>query len=136
MTYLNQAKVLLPEQISILPKSTSLPHVLVVQKADMDITLPKNNVVKAILAEQFDPSYRLDLIHSRIVPLLFKFSMNRDSLQIQGGEYLDFMQLSRQIRPKMDWLCRMTKQEGQIDEFVLRCGIETKEELEFFYPNQ
>lgn len=141
---LSQAKILFSEQIALISKTQVVseiepPFILVVGKEDRD-AFHRNRAarsafssgIKAVVAEHFDSEYRADLIRLGILPLLFKFGMSRNSLQMEGGERLDFVQLSLQMKPGMDILCRMSRATGSVEEFVLKCGIETRRELDYF----
>lgn len=132
-------RIVLEDKVGILPvlsspfNGSNTTYALVTSPEEV---FPVRKIVslggKVVLAEWFDSDYRADLIYLNILPLLFKFGMSRSSLQIVGGEHLEFLYLSHQIRPGMDVLCRITRQSGAIEEFVLKCAIETQRELGCF----
>lgn len=136
---LNQARLCFPEQMVQMPSLSEEPVVLVARRID-EATFGNERMtrktfplsIKAVFAEQLISLHRADLIRLGIMPLMFKFGMSRESLEITGDELLDLVHLSRQMRPGMDVLCRMRRKCGLTEEFVLKCAIQTQQELECF----
>ncbi len=89
--------------------------------------------MQGVMAVSFDEHFRADLVKLGLMPLLFKFGMSQESLRMDGSEDLDFVYLTSRIKPGMDILCRMVRKNGEIEEFMLKLGVKTKQELAYFY---
>ncbi len=88
--------------------------------------------VKAVIAESFERIHRSNLIGMGVMPLIFKGSDNRKTLQLTGNETVDILGISPNIKPKQDIKCVITRNDGTKIETILTCGIDTSNEVEYY----
>jgi aconitate hydratase len=88
--------------------------------------------VKAVIAESFERIHRSNLVGMGVLPLQFKGDMTRKSLALDGTETFDLTGLAGGIKPRMDVKVKMTRGNGQSQEFTVTCRIDTLDEVEYF----
>ncbi len=88
--------------------------------------------VKAVVAESFERIHRSNLIGMGVLPLIFKPSDNRKTLELKGDEMVDVLGITPNIKPKQDIKCIITNADGSKREVTLICGLDTSNEVEYF----
>ena len=88
--------------------------------------------VKAVIAESFERIHRSNLIGMGVMPLIFKDTQNRKTLELTGNETIDILGISPSIRPKQDIRCVVTRLDGSQTEIILTCGLDTSNEVEYY----
>lgn len=88
--------------------------------------------VKAVIAESFERIHRSNLIGMGVMPLIFKDSQNRKTLNLKGDESIDILGISPNIKPQQDLKCIITRVDGSKQEVILTCGLDTSNEVEYF----
>jgi len=88
--------------------------------------------VKAVIAESFERIHRSNLVGMGVLPLQFKGDMTRKSLGLDGSETFDFTGIAKGIKPRMDVTVKLTRANGQTQEFAVICRIDTLDEVEYF----
>ena len=88
--------------------------------------------VKAVIAESFERIHRSNLVGMGVMPLIFKGSDNRKTLNLKGDEIIDILGISPNVKPKQDLLCIITRADGSKQEVTLTCGIDTGNEVEYY----
>lgn len=87
--------------------------------------------VKAVIAESFERIHRSNLVLMGVLPLVFKDGMKHSDLKLDGSEEFSIEGLDGVIKPKMDVVCKIKRADGQIDEILLICRIDTEIEIEY-----
>lgn len=88
--------------------------------------------VKAVIAESFERIHRSNLVGMGILPLVFESGMNRKTLELQGDEHIDILNLEQQLRPGALLDVVIHRNSGAKDTVTLRCRIDTQNELEYY----
>jgi aconitate hydratase len=88
--------------------------------------------VKAVIAESFERIHRSNLVGMGVLPLQFKEGTTRKTLGLHGSETFDLRGLASGIKPRMDVTCRITRQDGGVQEVTLLCRIDTLDEVEYY----
>jgi aconitate hydratase len=88
--------------------------------------------VKAVIAESFERIHRSNLVGMGVLPLQFKGDMTRKSLNIDGTETFNLSGIAKGIKPRMDVIVKLTRTNGQTQEFAVVCRIDTADEVEYF----
>ncbi len=88
--------------------------------------------VKAVIAESFERIHRSNLIGMGVLPLIFKASDSRKTLDLKGDEMVDVLGISPNIKPKQEIKCIITSADGSKREVNLICGLDTSNEVEYF----
>jgi aconitate hydratase len=88
--------------------------------------------VKAVITESFERIHRANLVGMGVLPLQFKRGMTRKTLGLDGSELFDIGGLAAGIRPRMDVRCRITRADGNTQDIVLLCRIDTLDEVEYY----
>jgi aconitate hydratase len=68
--------------------------------------------VRAVIAGSYERIHRSNLIGMGVLPLQFKPGQTRESLGITGHEVVDFVGLTKDLRPRQDIEVRLTDPEG------------------------
>lgn len=87
--------------------------------------------VKAVIAESFERIHRSNLVLMGVLPLVFKDGIKHSDLKLDGSEEFSIEGLDGVIKPKMDVVCKIKRANGQIDEILLICRIDTEIEIEY-----
>jgi aconitate hydratase len=88
--------------------------------------------IKAVIAESFERIHRSNLVGMGVIPLLFKNNQNWQSLNLQGDEQVDILNLNNNIKPKQNIDCIITKSDGSKINLELICGLDTINEVEYY----
>ena len=88
--------------------------------------------VRAVIAESFERIHRSNLVGMGVLPLIFKGSQNRKTLELKGDEKIDILGINDNITPKQDIKCIITSADGSLQEVILTCGIDTGNEVEYY----
>ncbi|NBX53255.1 MAG: aconitate hydratase AcnA [Proteobacteria bacterium] len=88
--------------------------------------------VKAVIAESFERIHRSNLIGMGVLPLIFKDNQSRKTLNLNGDEVIDIIDIDDKIIPKQNIRCVIHKSDGSKTELDLICGLDTSNEVEYF----
>lgn len=88
--------------------------------------------VKAVIAESFERIHRSNLIGMGVMPLIFKAGDDRKKFKLTGNETIDILGISANIKPKQDIKCVILRNDGTKEEFILTCGLDTGNEVEYY----
>jgi aconitate hydratase len=88
--------------------------------------------IKAVIAESFERIHRSNLVGMGVLPLQFKGDMTRKSLNLDGTELFDVSGMAAGIKPGMDVKMKLTRSNGQSQEIIVTCRIDTADEVEYF----
>jgi aconitate hydratase len=87
--------------------------------------------VKAVITESFERIHRSNLIGMGILPLQFKAGVNRKSLNLDGSETFDILNMT-DLKPGCDVEATITRANGEKETVILQSRIDTQNELEYF----
>ncbi|OJI61039.1 Fe/S-dependent 2-methylisocitrate dehydratase AcnD [Vibrio vulnificus] len=85
--------------------------------------------VEAIVAEGFERIHRTNLVGMGVLPLQFKASVNRNSLQLDGTELYDVM---GEIKPGADLALVITRTNGEKIDVAVTCRLDTEDEVHVY----
>ncbi|ELV8656529.1 Fe/S-dependent 2-methylisocitrate dehydratase AcnD [Vibrio vulnificus] len=85
--------------------------------------------VEAIVAEGFERIHRTNLVGMGVLPLQFKASVNRNSLQLDGTELYDVM---GEIKPGADLALVITRTNGEKLDVAVTCRLDTEDEVHVY----
>jgi iron-sulfur-dependent 2-methylisocitrate dehydratase len=85
--------------------------------------------VEAIAAEGFERIHRTNLVGMGVLPLEFKLGVNRITLGIDGTETFDVI---GERMPRADLTLVINRQNGEVDEVVVTCRLDTAEEVSIY----
>ncbi len=88
--------------------------------------------VKAVITESFERIHRSNLVGMGVMPLEFTNGATRNSLHINGNERLTLSGFENGIKPGMDVTCMIEDDTGNRREIILKCRIDTTEEVSYF----
>jgi aconitate hydratase len=88
--------------------------------------------VKAVIVESFERIHRSNLVGMGVLPLQFKDSESRKSLDLQGTETYDITGIADGITPRMDIPCKITYADGSSKDVTLLCRIDTADEVDYY----
>lgn len=88
--------------------------------------------VKAVIVESFERIHRSNLVGMGVIPLQFKEGENRKTLGLDGTEIFDILGLENGIKPAMDVTLRIHYMGGNIKETLLKCRIDTLDEVDYY----
>ncbi|MDC3257441.1 aconitate hydratase AcnA [Candidatus Pelagibacter sp.] len=88
--------------------------------------------VKMVMAESFERIHRSNLIGMGILPLQFKYKMNRSSLNLEGSELISVIDIEKGINPSDAVKVEIKYLSGDIKIIEALCRIDTKNELEYY----
>jgi aconitate hydratase len=88
--------------------------------------------VRAVIAEGFERIHRSNLIGMGVLPLQFKDGMTRKTLKLDGSEVFDITGIEKNLTPRMDVKCRITRKDGKTEDIVLASRIDTAVEVEYY----
>jgi aconitate hydratase len=87
--------------------------------------------VKAVIAVSFERIHRSNLIGMGVLPLQFKDSDSVNSLDIEGNEQFDILDLD-DIQPQKDVTLVIRKKNGTTQSVQLLCRIDTAIEVDYY----
>ncbi|MDB5920769.1 MAG: 2-methylcitrate dehydratase FeS dependent [Massilia sp.] len=85
--------------------------------------------VEAIVAEGFERIHRTNLVGMGVLPLEFKLGTDRLTLGIDGTETFDVI---GERMPRADLTLVINRQNGDVDEVVVTCRLDTAEEVSIY----
>ena len=85
--------------------------------------------VEAIAAEGFERIHRTNLVGMGVLPLEFKAGVNRITLGIDGTETFDVI---GERTPRADLTLLINRRNGDVDEVVVTCRLDTAEEVSIY----
>lgn len=88
--------------------------------------------VKAVVTESFERIHRSNLIGMGVLPLQFKGSDNRNSLNLDGSETFDITGISGSLKPGQDVPMTIHYADGSIKDVTLLCRLDTMDEVDYF----
>lgn len=88
--------------------------------------------IKAIIAESFERIHRSNLIGMGILPLEFMPGMTRKTLGLKGSERFDIQGVDQNLTPGMIVKALLYRENGDCEEFSLKCRIDTLDEVQYF----
>ncbi|MDD9901274.1 MAG: aconitate hydratase AcnA [Alphaproteobacteria bacterium] len=87
--------------------------------------------VKAVIAESFERIHRSNLVGMGVLPLQFKGSDTRKSLDLTGDETFTITGISA-IKPRMDITVTVTRKDDSTENFTALCRIDTLDEIAYY----
>lgn len=88
--------------------------------------------VKAVIVESFERIHRSNLVGMGVLPLQFKGSDNRDSLNLTGSETFDVTGIADGIEPQQDVDVKITYSDGSTKDIKTLSRIDTANEVEYY----
>ncbi len=92
--------------------------------------------VKAVIAESYERIHRSNLVGMGVLPLEFKDGTTRNSLKLKGDEILSITGIEGNITPMQDVTLSILRGDGKGDgkpeNVVLKCRIDTLDEVEYY----
>ena len=86
--------------------------------------------VKAVITESFERIHRSNLVGMGVVPLVFNGGGNVSSLQLDGTEEIDIVDLD-QLAPKKQVTCNIKKEGQMVKSITLTCAVYTTVEVNY-----
>lgn len=93
---------------------------------------PKLQGVVAVIAESFERIHRSNLIGMGILPLEFPKGVTRKTLKITGSEQIDIIDLTDQMKPRMQIKTIIHREDGTQTKINLTSRIDTLNELDYY----
>ncbi|EKD54096.1 MAG: hypothetical protein ACD_60C00124G0001 [uncultured bacterium] len=93
---------------------------------------PKLLGVRAVLSESFERIHRSNLIGMGILPLEFLSGATRKTLNLNGDELMDILDLNDTIKPRMKMRAIIHRKDGSQTEIPVLCRIDTLNEVEYY----
>ncbi len=93
---------------------------------------PKLLGVTAVIAESFERIHRSNLIGMGILPLEFTAGENRNTLKLTGSETIDILNLTKNLKPRMNIKAIIHGENGAQTEINLLSRIDTLNELSYY----
>ncbi|MCK6554905.1 aconitate hydratase AcnA [Candidatus Binatia bacterium] len=88
--------------------------------------------VRAVLVESFERIHRSNLVGMGVLPLQFRDGATRRTLGLDGSEVFDIAGIAGGITPRMDVSVRIARADGRVETIVVRCRIDTLDEVEYY----
>ncbi|WP_045233869.1 aconitate hydratase AcnA [Deinococcus pimensis] len=87
--------------------------------------------VKAVIAESFERIHRSNLVGMGVLPLQYAAGQSAESLGLRGDETFS-IELSDDLRPRQTLTVKATSADGTVNEFQVRCRIDTPVEIDYY----
>ncbi|KTC97387.1 Aconitate hydratase [Legionella geestiana] len=87
--------------------------------------------VRAVIVESFERIHRSNLVGMGILPLQFPHGVSRNTLKLTGSERISIA-FDDTIKPGMELMMRIEREDGQVENVPLLCRIDTDNEVEYF----
>jgi len=137
--YIPNGKVMPIYDAAMLYKDANIPLVVIAGKEygsgssrDWAAKGPKLQGVNAVIAESFERIHRSNLIGMGILPLEFIDGMTRKTLQLNGSEKVDILDLTGELKPRMVVRAVVYKDDRTTEEINLRLRIDTMNEMDYY----
>jgi aconitate hydratase len=88
--------------------------------------------VRAVIAESYERIHRSNLVGMGVLPLQFKAGDDRKALGIDGSETFDLIGQVTPLEPGQDIVLRVKRADGESQELVVTCRIDTADEVQYF----
>ncbi len=88
--------------------------------------------VKAVVVESFERIHRSNLVGMGVLPLQFPEGVTRKTLGLDGTEVIDIEGIGGGIKPRQDVPMTITRKDGSKQKVVLKCRIDTLDEVEYY----
>ncbi|MFK7840095.1 MAG: aconitate hydratase AcnA [Bdellovibrionales bacterium] len=88
--------------------------------------------VKAVVTESFERIHRSNLIGMGVLPLQFKGSDNRNSLNLDGTQTFDVTGISDGLKPGQDVAMTIHYADGSTKDVMLLCRLDTMDEVDYY----
>jgi aconitate hydratase len=88
--------------------------------------------VKVVVAQSFERIHRSNLVGMGVLPLQFKEGTTAQTLKLVGNETYDVVGLTAAIKPQQDLTLKITRQNGTVENVVVRCRIDTPIEIDYY----
>jgi aconitate hydratase len=88
--------------------------------------------VRAVIAESFERIHRANLAALGVLPLQFAPGTTRDTLALDGSEWLDIGGIAGGLTPGQGLELRLRRQDGTEARIPLQCRLDTQDEVLFF----
>lgn len=87
--------------------------------------------VKAVIAESFASSYRMDLISVGVIPLKFARGLRYKDLNLEGHEVIDIWGLEYKLAVGQKLVCSMVHKTGLVQQLDLFLDVTSVKEIEY-----
>src|SRR5262249_1900497 len=88
--------------------------------------------IKATLAESYERIHRSNLVGMGILPLQFKPSESRESLDLTGRETYDILGSAGDLRPRQELTVRATADDGTMREFIAIARLDSPIDIHYY----
>ena len=88
--------------------------------------------VKVVVAQSFERIHRSNLVGMGVLPLQFKDGTTAQTLKLDGTETYDVVGLDGSIKPQQDLTLKITRKNGEIENVLVRCRIDTPIEIDYY----
>lgn len=88
--------------------------------------------VKAVVTESYERIHRSNLIGMGVLPLQFKGTDNRQSLNLTGDETFAVKGISAGLQPGCDVTMSVSYPDGNTKDVTLLCRIDTLDEMDYY----
>jgi aconitate hydratase len=88
--------------------------------------------VKAVVAQSFERIHRSNLVGMGVLPLQFNDGVNAQTLKLDGTETYDVLGLNAGLKPQQELILRITRANGQAENFPVKCRIDTPIEIDYY----
>jgi len=88
--------------------------------------------VKVVVAQSFERIHRSNLVGMGVLPLQFKEGTTAQTLKLDGTETYDIVGLDAAITPQQDLTLKITRKNGEANDIVVRCRIDTPIEIDYY----
>ena len=88
--------------------------------------------VKAVIVESFERIHRSNLVGMGVLPLQFKGSDGRESLNLVGTEIFDITGVAGSVSPRQDVSVTINYADGSTKDITVLCRIDTENEVEYY----
>jgi len=93
---------------------------------------PRLQGVTVVIAESFERIHRSNLIGMGILPLEFMNGMTRKTLGLNGSERMDILDLTGELKPRMQVRAVIYRDNRTTEEINLGSRIDTMNEIEYY----
>jgi len=88
--------------------------------------------VKVVVAQSFERIHRSNLVGMGVLPLQFKDTTTAQTLKLDGTETYDVVGLDANLKPQQDLTLKVTRKNGAVENFPVRCRIDTPIEIDYY----
>ena len=88
--------------------------------------------VRAIIAESFERIHRSNLVGMGVLPLQFIRGDTRKTLKLDGSELFDVDELGKDLGPRHEVGCTITRADGSTTRIKLLVRLDTLQEIAYY----